>query len=184
MGLSINWAPTVAITDFGDGSAYFEETGTFYDEISPQLSLLWDFKTVSFGGLCRINIASDAFVTGQPTKLIGLSVGGVFIYNYVMHEGGDWLFPMILDGGWQTYRISYRPSIGDFVFDGQGWNLRASFGVERVWSRKYSIGLTMGRRFSRAEFRGDEYGISPCMDGDGWFFAVIGRFGFAELNIE
>lgn len=182
IGMGIAWAPTVEITDSSGGSPMFVETGTFYDEFVPEVSLMWDFGSISLGGICTIPMASDAFAQGQPTSIVGLSLGGKFIYNYVMHESGDWLFPMTIDSGWLTYQITYRPSVGDISFRGEGWKIRAAFGVERVWDRKYSLGFLMGRRFSRTNFNSHEYGISPSLNGDNWFFTLTGRLGFPNIQ--
>jgi len=182
--LGFGYAPTIDVSDSTDGSPVFQESGTFYDEFSPELSLLWDFGSVSLGVKTAFLFASDAFTTGQPTRFTAFSIGGEFVYNYVMHEGGDWLSPIILDGGWQSAKLCYKPNNSDIELTGEGWNMQFSFGVERVWDRRASLAFIVGHRFSRAEIDGSEYGIEPHLDGDDWHFALISRFGFPSIGLK
>ncbi len=186
IGVDIGWSPTADIEDsISGGTYYFQETGTFYDIITPELHLLWSFGEVSLGGALGLMLANNPFASYQPTSLRGISIGGKFIYNYEMHESGDWLFPIMVDGRWYSTEIKYKPNAGDFIFGGDGWGLRVSCGVERVWDQRYSFGLVMGWGISRASFDGSEYGITPSMCADGWRFALMGRFGgFLKSHTE
>jgi len=185
LGLGLGWAPTADIADsLSDGSLYFRETGTFYDVISPEIQFLWDFEAVSLGLSAGTIFSNTKFVQNQPTALRGYSVGGKFIYNYVMHERGEWLFPMMLDSRWHSLKITYKPPVGDFEISGEGWDIYASFGVERIWNQKFSLGLVLGWGLSRATFDGSEFGITPALKADGWRFTIISRFGFPKNRFK
>lgn len=185
LGLGLGWAPTADIEDsLSGGSLYFRETGTFYDVLSPEIQFLWDFETVSLGVSAGTIFSNTKFVNTQTTALRGFSVGGKFIYNYVMHESGEWLFPMMLDGRWHSLKVVYKPTVGDFEISGEGWDIYASFGVERIWNQKISLGVILGWGLSRATFDGSEFGITPALNADGWRFAIISRFGFAKNRFQ
>ncbi len=174
--LGLGWAPTIEIFDSTGGSPVFAESGTFFDEFSPELSLLWDFGPVSLGARACYFWSREIFPANQPTNISGVILGGEFIYNYVMDENGNWLFPIAASGGWQKNSISYRPETSRFDFFGEGWGIGLYFGVERVWQQRYSLGFLIGRKFSRADIDGGEYGIAPKIDSDGWRFVLISRF--------
>jgi len=174
--LGLSWAPAITVEDTANDLPMVIESGTLYDELSPELSFLWNIGVFSIGLRVSYLWAQDIFGQNQPTVMTAWLFGGEAIYNYEMTEDGRWLFPMIISGGYGNAKISFQPEPNRYDIVGHAWELVFTFGVERVWKDRYSFGFMLGRQFSRAYFEDDFLGIEPKVNGDGWKFAFIGRW--------
>jgi len=174
--IGFGYTTTIDVTDTTVDSPLLIEEGIFYDEISPEFSVLWNFGTISAGPRFGYYWSRDIFGTAQETTISSFLYGGEIIYNFVMTETGEWLFPIILNGGYQDINLCYRPSTGTYNIDGNGLNVELLFGVERLWDNGLSFGFVLGRRLSGASFEDSSLEIAPRVQPDGWRFEFLLRF--------
>lgn len=169
----IGYVTTIEVTDSSGGSLFFVDEGTFYDELSPAISLLWNFRGVSIGPTLRYSYASELFADFQKTTLRGFSAGAEFIYNYEMDDSGDCLFPMLISGERRWTRLEFETEHKTYEIEGFGWEMRAMLGLERVFWRRYSAGILIGQGLAWEDLSNET--VRPKLKTNGWRFEIFFR---------
>lgn len=179
MRVGFGWSPIVEIADKSGYNPYFLTDGIFYDEFSLGASLLCNLGVVSLGPRIAYFFSSENFSDRQLTKLKIISYGVEGIYNFKMEPKGEWLFPIVISGGYDKYSISMEP-VGSYIeLNGEGWDIDIKLGIEHFWDKKISLGFLIGRRISSFSNEENEYNIFPKISQSGWRFELLGR-----LNIK
>ncbi|RKZ30110.1 hypothetical protein DRQ36_06590 [bacterium] len=171
----MGWSPKIGV-EYPSEYAYFPESETLYDEFSPELSILWDFGSISIGPRMAFLTARENFTGGNYNSMTTWLFGGEFIYNFEMNETGEWLFPIILSTSFADIKYTHKSALANVDFDGTGWSIGFMLGVERFWENRLSLGFILGGRMLKTELSNPNWDIPPKIAGSSWRFEVFGRW--------
>jgi len=174
--VGFGWLPTAELEPIDEGTTYLIDRGVFYDVLSPEISLSWDFGSISFGPRVSHIFSNEIFGDSQETRLREWTLGAEFIYNFKMRETGDLLFPIVVNGGYHISEVKYLLQQSEVNQSGESSEFEILMGLEKIWDSKFSLGFIIGKRFAKYHIENSDFGIESTLNSNDWRFEIYSRF--------